>query len=294
MPGTPSSRTLTTTTRSRPKLNIATAFPVSAAPVYQCWASSICGNSARVASNMPRLTIAGRRRCVVPQRWFRRRVALDTSSGPTRPSSCRPRSDRKGRSNSAGLAILSLVESVPPKRLQSITPALPGIESEECMFDIIGRHPRSPRGVGHELDDVHVRGSRDEGTRVGRIAQPAFHLPQCTRRSGRNPVDWPCLKTSERTIYVVLCLVELGGIEPPSIRHYTYVLRPFPTFTLTQGDRRVSWPSVARWPANRLSESSSVFPNVSSLFRCHPPLLVPGCGGSAPCAISGHDVSSLT
>ena len=217
VPGTPSSRTLTTTTRSRPKLNIATAFPVSAAPVYQCWASSICGNSARVASNMPRLTIAGRRRCVVPQRWFRRRVALDTSSGPTRPSSCRPRSDRKGRSNSAGLAILSLVESVPPKRLQSITPALPGIESEECMFDIIGRHPRSPRGVGHELDDVHVRGSRDEGTRVGRIAQPAFHLPQCTRRSGRNPVDWPCLKTSERTIYVVLCLVELGGIEPPSI-----------------------------------------------------------------------------
>ena len=85
--------------------------------------------------------------------------------------------------------------------------------------------------------------------------------------------------------------MELGRIELPSIRHYTYVLRPFPTFSLTQGDRRVSWPSVARWPANRLSESSSVFPDASSLFRCHPPLLVPGCGGSAPCAISGHDVS---
>ncbi|CAB4584453.1 unannotated protein [freshwater metagenome] len=50
-----------------------------------------------------------------------------------------------------------------------------------------------------------------------------------------------------------------------------------------------------RWrPTNRLSESSSVFPDVSCLSRCHPPLLLPGCGGSAPCAISGHDVSSLT
>ena len=49
-----------------------------------------------------------------------------------------------------------------------------------------------------------------------------------------------------------------------------------------------------RRPANRLSESSSVFPDASCLSRCHPPLLLPGCGGSAPCAISGHDVSSLT
>jgi hypothetical protein len=52
---------------------------------------------------------------------------------------------------------------------------------------------------------------------------------------------------------------------------------------------------IRRWrPTNRLSESSSVFPDVSCLSRCHPPLLLPGCGGSAPCAISGHDVSSLT
>ena len=36
--------------------------------------------------------------------------------------------------------------------------------------------------------------------------------------SGRNPVDWPFLRTSERAIYVVFCVVELGGIEPPSIR----------------------------------------------------------------------------
>src|SRR5687768_2408637 len=33
--------------------------------------------------------------------------------------------------------------------------------------------------------------------------------------------------------------VELGGIEPPSIRYRTLVLRPFPTTSLTQGDRRV-------------------------------------------------------
>jgi len=46
------------------------------------------------------------------------------------------------------------------------------------------------------------------------------------------------------------------------------------------------------WPATRLSEQSSVFPDASSLFRCHSPLLLPGCGESAPCAISGHDVSS--
>ena len=97
-----------------------------------------------------------------------------------------------------------------------------------------------------------------------------------------------------RSACVELEVVELGGIEPPSIRHRTPVLRPFPTSSLTQGDRRVSWPPVARWPATRLSEWSSVFPDASGLFRCHPPLLVPGCGGSAPCAISGHDVSSLT
>jgi len=52
--------------------------------------------------------------------------------------------------------------------------------------------------------------------------------------------------------------------------------------------------ALERRPANRLSESSSVFPDASCLSRCHPPLLLPGCGGSAPCAISGHDVSSLT
>jgi hypothetical protein len=32
-----------------------------------------------------------------------------------------------------------------------------------------------------------------------------------------------------------ITIVELGGIEPPSIRHRAPVLRPFPTFALTQG-----------------------------------------------------------
>ena len=36
---------------------------------------------------------------------------------------------------------------------------------------------------------------------------------------------------------------------------------------------------------------SANFLAVSVLSSCHPPLLLPGCGGSAPCAISGHDVS---
>ncbi len=42
----------------------------------------------------------------------------------------------------------------------------------------------------------------------------------------------------------------------------------------------------------RLSVRSAVFHAVSGLSNCHSPLLLPGCGESAPCAISGHDVSS--
>ena len=37
--------------------------------------------------------------------------------------------------------------------------------------------------------------------------------------------------------------MELGGIEPPSIRQRAPVLRPFPSSPLTQGHRRVGWPS---------------------------------------------------
>src|SRR5262249_43383987 len=37
-------------------------------------------------------------------------------------------------------------------------------------------------------------------------------------------------------------MVELGGIEPPSIRRTPFVLRPFPTSGLTAPRRRVGWP----------------------------------------------------
>ncbi len=53
-------------------------------------------------------------------------------------------------------------------------------------------------------------------------------------------------------------------------------------------------------PAGRLTTSGPrlVFPSgqwsfhtVSGLSRRHPPLLLPGCGGSAPCGLAAHDVS---
>jgi len=62
-----------------------------------------------------------------------------------------------------------------------------------------------------------------------------------------------------------------------------------PASVLTQHRRRVDHP-VTR-VARRLSAVSSVFPDASCLSRRHPPLLLPGCGGSTPCAIAGHDVS---
>ena len=40
-----------------------------------------------------------------------------------------------------------------------------------------------------------------------------------------------------------------------------------------------------------LSPMPTVFPVVSLLSGCHPPLLLPGCGEQAPCAITGHDFS---
>jgi len=43
-----------------------------------------------------------------------------------------------------------------------------------------------------------------------------------------------------------------------------------------------------------LSPMPTVFPVVSLLSDCHPPLLLPGCGEQAPCAIAGHDFSLPT
>ena len=48
-----------------------------------------------------------------------------------------------------------------------------------------------------------------------------------------------------------------------------------------------------RWPPTPgLSLESAVFPAVSVLSHRHPPLLLPGCDGLAPCGISAHDFAS--
>ena len=51
---------------------------------------------------------------------------------------------------------------------------------------------------------------------------------------------------------------------------------------------RDGWP-----PTPGLSLESAVFPAVSGLSHRHPPLLLPGCGGVAPCGIAAHDVCQL-
>jgi len=77
----------------------------------------------------------------------------------------------------------------------------------------------------------------------GRTATPVLRVPAARKD------DKECLsrerhsrtKASRRTVVrLKVDWVELGGIEPPSIRRCTPVIRPFPTFSLTQGDRRVS------------------------------------------------------
>src|SRR5262245_16250240 len=51
---------------------------------------------------------------------------------------------------------------------------------------------------------------------------------------------------------------------------------------------------LTRRPTDRLSDPSAVFPAASLLSGGHPPLLLPGCGGSAPCGLAAHDVCLLT
>ena len=51
---------------------------------------------------------------------------------------------------------------------------------------------------------------------------------------------------------------------------------------------RDGWP-----PTPGLSPEPTVFPAVSGLSHRHPPLLLPGCDGVAPCGIAAHDVCQL-
>ena len=67
--------------------------------------------------------------------------------------------------------------------------------------------------------------------------------------------------------------VELGGIEPPSIRRRTPALRPFPTTRLTQSHRRVGClgcPGLRHvFPCGQRSFTpSAVFPTVILRFCC--------------------------
>jgi len=86
-------------------------------------------------------------------------------------------------------------------------------------------------------------------------------------------------------------MVELGGIEPPSAEVIPTALRPFPRFRLTEaglpGQLGVATPPPG------LCQVSVVFPTVSGLSLRSPTLLLPGCAGQAPCAITGHDDSLL-
>lgn len=80
-------------------------------------------------------------------------------------------------------------------------------------------------------------------------------------------------------------MVELGRIELPSARWLPNPIRPFPHCTIT-----------ASAPVGQLPEGHrKVFPYsqhsfwLSAVFPCGPPpLLLPGCGDPAPCAITGH------
>ena len=67
--------------------------------------------------------------------------------------------------------------------------------------------------------------------------------------------------------------VELGGIEPPSIRRRTPALRPFPTSRLTQSHRRVGClgcpgPRHVFPCGQRSFTPSAVFPTVIPRFCC--------------------------
>ncbi len=99
---------------------------------------------------------------------------------------------------------------------------------------------------------------------------------------------WPSAAASSISASV---MVELGGIEPPSAGRCLSVIRPFPVCG-------VNGSCVAGSGGPRLgarhrvcSPEPAVFPAVSGLSLLSPPLLLPGCGGLAPRAVTGRGSS---
>jgi hypothetical protein len=84
-------------------------------------------------------------------------------------------------------------------------------------------------------------------------------------------------------------VVELGGIEPPSVMRSPYALRPFPRFRLAVAG--LPGQAVLADPPPGLSPVPAFFHAVSGLSLLSPVLLLPGCTGQAPRAIAGRDVS---
>lgn len=82
-------------------------------------------------------------------------------------------------------------------------------------------------------------------------------------------------------------LVEQPGFEPGSAGKAPSPIRPSPV----HGSAAAVLLGQLGHPTGRLSRLSTVFPVVGLLSGCHPPLLLPGCGELAPCAITGHDFS---
>jgi hypothetical protein len=85
-----------------------------------------------------------------------------------------------------------------------------------------------------------------------------------------------------------------GGNRTPVHQPTDETATTIPASRLTLPRRRVGWLAPRGLPTPGLCLESAVFPAVSGLFHRHPPLLLPGCGGPAPCGIAAHDDSSPT
>jgi hypothetical protein len=127
--------------------------------------------------------------------------------------------------------------------------------------------------------------------------------------AGKHPMRAPTLCSKFQRSGKLACLFSrlpaLRGLcPPPRTRGFGRAGKRTPVHqaeaaratTIPDFEAHVAPPAgrLARRPPDRLSEPSAVFRAVSGLPRRHPPLLLPGCGGPAPCGLAAHDVSLLT